>query len=188
MSIFDHPLVLAADRLADEAHARAGQLMPYTGLPYIEHPREVAVVMAEHLPFPDAVAGALVHDCVADTDETRESIARALGDEVGLYAHELAEVYLPGWSRQQKVASEVERLRRICDISKGIKCADVIVNVRTIVQRAPDFARIYVPEKRQILPSLLGAHAHLYRAAYEAVDAAMLELSKIAAKRPRPRH
>lgn len=182
MSVFAHSLVVAADSFAAAAHARVGQLQPYTGLQYIEHPREVARLLSLYVSLPEAIAGALVHDCIADTHETRERIAHALGNEVAQYADELAEKYQPGWSRKQKVASEIERLSGISATGKGIKCVDIAVNVQTIVQRAPDFAKVYVPEKRLILSSLLGADAPLYNLASQAIEAASQALASLLPK------
>ncbi|MEJ6002614.1 HD domain-containing protein [Paucibacter soli] len=185
MSSLQHPLVVAADRLAEAAHRRVNQLQPYTGLPYIAHPREVAALVAQFIATPEVIAGALVHDCIADTDETEASITGALGNEVAHYATELTEQYEHGWTRSRKATSEAARLSSISRNGKSIKCADVTVNVRSIVERSPGFARVYVPEKRLILPSLLGAHPELYRLAAEAVESAERKLAQLP-KKPRP--
>jgi len=74
----DKALIERADALAEKAHA--GQL-DKAGHPYIDHPRAVAAMVAEHGVY--AIAAALLHDAVEDTDVTLDSLRAAdFPDEV----------------------------------------------------------------------------------------------------------
>ncbi len=74
----ERALIERADALAEEAHA--GQL-DKAGHPYIDHPRAVAAMVAEHGAV--AVAAALLHDAVEDTDVTLDGLrADGFPDEV----------------------------------------------------------------------------------------------------------
>ena len=50
------------------------------GSPYIIHPLSVAEIVAEMGLDTDAVLGALLHDCIEDTDATHDEIARLFGE------------------------------------------------------------------------------------------------------------
>lgn len=65
-------LVALADRIADRAHAKQLDLQ---GLPYITHPRAVAKLVSHR--GPHAVAMALLHDVLEDTEWTREELLDA---------------------------------------------------------------------------------------------------------------
>jgi GTP pyrophosphokinase len=74
----DVSLVAEADRFAEECHA--GAVRRYTGAPYIEHPRRVAAMVAEHFAEDeDLVAAALLHDVVEDCGITVAEIERRFG-------------------------------------------------------------------------------------------------------------
>ena len=52
------------------------------GSPYIIHPLAVAEIVAEMGLDEDAVLGALLHDCIEDTDASHEDIERIFGQTV----------------------------------------------------------------------------------------------------------
>ena len=75
----DTELIRRAFRFANEAHE--GQ-MRASGEPYIIHPLQTAVTLAEmHMPAPILVAG-LLHDVPEDTTRTLEEISEAFGEDV----------------------------------------------------------------------------------------------------------
>jgi (p)ppGpp synthase/HD superfamily hydrolase len=80
------PLVARALETAREAHT--GQIRNGSGgMPYIEHPKAVAALLAEHGFEDEVLAAALLHDVVEDSDTTVEQLRSSFGDPVaGLVA------------------------------------------------------------------------------------------------------
>jgi GTP diphosphokinase / guanosine-3',5'-bis(diphosphate) 3'-diphosphatase len=73
------PLLRKAYEVSEEAHA--GQLRD-SGVPYIDHCREVAAILGEwHLDSATIAAG-LLHDAVEDTGVTIQTIKNEFGDEI----------------------------------------------------------------------------------------------------------
>jgi hypothetical protein len=62
-----------------------------------------------------------------------------------------------GLSPEERTAKDIERLRFASSEAQSIKCADLISNISTIVQRAPDRAKNYVPARRKVLDVLTRA-------------------------------
>src|SRR5205814_9984730 len=54
-----------------------------TGEPFLVHPLQVAMVLAEMKLDPTAIAAGLLHDSVEDTPATKEEILREFGPQVG---------------------------------------------------------------------------------------------------------
>jgi len=53
-----------------------------SGQPYLVHPLEVAMVLAEMKLDSGAIAAGLLHDAIEDTEATREDIKREFGEQV----------------------------------------------------------------------------------------------------------
>src|ERR1700736_4933335 len=53
-----------------------------SGEPYLAHPLEVAIVLAEMKLDPTAIAAGLLHDSVEDTSLTADDIRREFGEQV----------------------------------------------------------------------------------------------------------
>jgi GTP diphosphokinase / guanosine-3',5'-bis(diphosphate) 3'-diphosphatase len=149
----ERDLIERAYRLAERVHA--GQERA-SGEPYIQHCLAVAQILAElRLPAP-AVAAALLHDVVEDTDVTLEEIRKEFGDEVATLVDGVTKLtQLPRVSRgdgrqppvdeaAQRKALDVETLRKIF-LAMGddvrvvvIKLADRLHNMRTLNHLPPD--------------------------------------------------
>src|SRR5258708_23220617 len=65
--------------LANQAHMGIVRL---SGGPYIEHPLEVALLLADMRIDADGIAAALLHDVVEDTDFTLDQLRARFGDAV----------------------------------------------------------------------------------------------------------
>ena len=72
-------LIKKAYSLAKEKHE--GQFRKSMD-PYIQHPIEVAYMLAEFQASPQTIAAGLLHDVLEDTDETKESLEKAFGTDV----------------------------------------------------------------------------------------------------------
>ena len=73
----DMTLIRQAVEYAQEKHKEQKRK---DGSPYIIHPLAVAQIVAEIGLDVDAILGALLHDCIEDTDASYDDIARRFGN------------------------------------------------------------------------------------------------------------
>lgn len=170
------PLIAKALKFATEKHA--GQTRKYTGEPYIVHPIGVAEEVARHTQRAQVIAAALLHDTIEDCGVTREEIVLEFGHEVGLYVHELTDYPSPEPRRVRKAAS-VERLYKAAPESQLIKACDLLCNTDSIVQHDPNFARVYLPEKRAVLDVLTSVPIPLLEKVYTQLELAERQLQVV---------
>jgi (p)ppGpp synthase/HD superfamily hydrolase len=159
----NHLTLLAAARFAVIAHGR--QVRKYTGEPYIAHPLAVAAayMAAEREDFVGGAA-AILHDVVEDTPVTEAEVRELFGDDVGDLVMEVTNASKPeDGNRAARKAIDREHLAKASYKGKTIKLADVIDNLKSIMQHDPHFAKIYMTEKRELLPLLKGGNADLFR-------------------------
>lgn len=157
--------LLTAVEFAERAHR--GQVRKYTGEPYIVHPLEVAQLVESVWPAQDAVIAALLHDVVEDCGVTLDQIARAFGDHVSKLVHEVTDISRKEHgNRATRKALDRQHLSMASPEGKTIKLADLISNTQSITQHDPDFAKVYMREKKELLTvladgdSILLARAH----------------------------
>jgi (p)ppGpp synthase/HD superfamily hydrolase len=149
------------ERAADFATvAHRGQVRKYTGEPYIVHPQEVARLVSLVTDDRNVIAAAWLHDVVEDTPTTIETIETVFNSYVAKLVSEVTNVGVG--NRAARKAMEREHLAQACPDAKTIKLADILDNVPSTVKFDPDFAEIYVAEKRLLLPHLLGGSPRLY--------------------------
>ena len=112
------------------------------GSPYIIHPLAVAQVVAEMGLDIDAVLGALLHDCIEDTDASHEDIARLFGDTVAELVEGVTKLTRANFSTSEQ--AQMENLRKMfMAMSKDIrvvliKIADRLHNMRTMQYQTPE--------------------------------------------------
>lgn len=156
---------------ATTAHAEAGQVRKYTGEPYIVHPIEVMMLVKTAAASTDEMlAAALLHDTVEDTEATHAIVEQRFGSKIAALVHDLTEPAYVG-NRAQRKAIECERLAMISPDAQTIKLADLISNSRTIVDRDPRFAKVYLPEKVSILKVLTKGDRALQSMAWDLIPA-----------------
>ena len=118
---------------AHDAHA--GQ-MRKSGEPYILHPVEVATIVAEQGLDAAAIAAAIMHDAVEDTDVGLSEIEAAFGADVAAIIDGCTKVdRLEFHSKEQQQAATVRKL--LVAVAKDIrvliiKLADRLHNMRTL--------------------------------------------------------
>ena len=137
-----HASVEKALRVAYAAHA--GQTRKgLGGAPYFTHPAHVALVLAR-LGFDDVVvAAALLHDVVEDVEDwTLERVEREFGPDVRAIVAELTEDKSRTWAERK--ADGVARARTMSPAAATVKAADVLHNVRCLVDdlRAADDSEV----------------------------------------------
>lgn len=144
------------------ANAHAGVTRKWTnGEPYVNHPARVAAMLAG-LGFPDeVVAAAFLHDVVEDTPVTNADLAAEFGSTVAALVAEVTDPNeipkVPGNRPERKAAYKAHLAKASCE-GASIKLADMIDNASTVAERAPKFAKRYLPVLADYL-TVLG-HGH----------------------------
>lgn len=170
--------LLFAVEFAERAHR--GQVRKYTGEPYIVHPLEVAQIVATAFPWErpsprlveDVVIAALLHDVVEDCGVTLEQIRKAFGDGVAQLVHEVTDISRKEHgNRNARKALDRQHLSAASPEGATIKLADLISNTQSITQHDPNFAKVYMAEKAELLPLLSHGHPGLQERAMGLVKA-----------------
>ena len=135
----DMSLIEEAIRYAEEKHKTQKRK---DGSPYIIHPLAVAELVAEMGLDRDAVLGALLHDCIEDTDSTKDEIARLFGDATAELVEGVTKLTRANFSSSEE--RQMENLRKMfMAMSKDIrvvliKIADRLHNMRTMQYQTPE--------------------------------------------------
>ena len=123
---------------AEEKHANQKRK---DGSPYIIHPLAVAEIVAEIGLDTDAVLGALLHDCIEDTDSSFDDIAKRFGKTVAELVEGVTKLTRVQYSTTEE--QQMENLRKMfMAMSKDIrviliKIADRLHNTRTMQYQTP---------------------------------------------------
>ncbi len=165
---FDKLVACAADYLSEaeleriaDAHdfaaaAHAGQRRK-SGEPFIVHPVEVAIILAELHMDPDTLRAALLHDTVEDTDFTLDDVRERFGDAVAELVDGVTKI--SNIEVESLSETQVRTLRKmLVAMSRDIrviviKLADRLHNMRTLMAlredrrifKAKETMEIYAP-------------------------------------------
>lgn len=157
--------------------AHGDQKRKYTGEPYWHHLEEVAYLTnySGDLHMPKyVIQAAWLHDVLEDTSVEFFELREEFGDEVARLVSWLTDAYTSREYGNRKERKRLERLRfeRAPYYAKVIKLADLISNTKSIVVHDPEFAKVYLEEKRLLLEEAMsGMKDHpLYEAALESVN------------------
>ena len=129
----DMDLIERAYRYADGKHK---DQLRKSGEPYIIHPLAVAEIVAEIGLDSDAIAAALLHDCLEDTDASFEEISRLFGETIAELVEGVTKLTRVQYSTMEE--QQMENLRKMfMAMSKDIrviliKIADRLHNTRTL--------------------------------------------------------
>ena len=153
--------------LAMELHK--DQKRKYTHEPYWKHLAEVAGIVATVEEFYGqlgdvAVATAWLHDAVEDQELNPKYLKRYFGPEIEMGVMLLSD--LEEGNRATRKRLSRERLSASPGWVQTIKCADLISNTSSIVMHDPDFAKVYLEEKRLLLDVMSEANPQLRQLAY----------------------
>ena len=111
------------------------------GSPYIIHPLAVAEIVAEMGLDIDAILGALLHDCIEDTDASHDEIAKLFNPTVAALVEGVTKLTKVDFTSQEE--KQMENLRKMfMAMSKDIrvvliKIADRLHNMRTMQYQTP---------------------------------------------------
>lgn len=141
-------MIADADAFAEAAHA--GQVRKGTSMPYIEHPRAVARLLADAGVSETVVAAALLHDTVEDTQTTLEDINRRFGAEVGSIVAGVTEDKRKSWERRKRYT--ITKLKTASEEVLLVTAADKVANARGMRSGGDDvwnrFHRPYPSQRR----------------------------------------
>ena len=129
------------DRAVDYARRKHSDQIRKDGSPYIIHPLAVAEIVTEMGLDTDAILGALLHDCIEDTDASFDDIAMQFGQTVAELVEGVTKLTRADFSSTEE--AQMENLRKMfMAMSKDIrvvliKIADRLHNMRTMQYQSP---------------------------------------------------
>jgi GTP pyrophosphokinase len=125
-----------------------------SGEPYLVHPLEVALVLAEMKMDPVAIAAGLLHDSVEDTSVTMVDIRKEFGEQVAHIVEGVTKISKIDFATREEQQAENLRkmmLAMVDDIRVVlIKLADRLHNMRTLEHLQPDRQRKIAEETLEI--------------------------------------
>ena len=130
-------LLLKAAAFAAEKH-RHQRRKDADSSPYINHPIALANVLKNEGGIADAsaLAAALLHDTIEDTDATSEELESLFGKEITAIVLEVTDdKSLP---KEERKRLQIEHARNISHRAKLIKLADKICNLRDLLANPPE--------------------------------------------------
>ena len=135
----DMELIERAVEYADAKHCHQKRK---DGSPYIIHPLAVAEIVVEMGLDTDAILGALLHDCIEDTDASHEDIEKLFGTSVAELVEGVTKLTRADFTTTEE--AQMENLRKMfMAMSKDIrvvliKIADRLHNMRTMQYQTPE--------------------------------------------------
>jgi (p)ppGpp synthase/HD superfamily hydrolase len=146
----------------------ADQKRDYTGAPYWLHTAQVARLVSMATGDPIVIAAAHLHDILEDTDVTYGQLINQFGTGV---AELVRQVTNPSTDidRAKRWALNSAHLAKASPAAMTIKLADIIDNTSTIEFYDPDFAKVYLAEKRPLLDILKAGDPTLWKIALEQI-------------------
>jgi guanosine-3',5'-bis(diphosphate) 3'-pyrophosphohydrolase len=149
--------------------------------PYINHPIEVAAILANTGGVTDlpTLIAAVLHDTIEDTETSPEELETHFGPEVRALVVEVTDdKRLP---KQERKRLQVEHARSSSGKAKLIKFADKIANVRDVTALPPagwgiERRREYLDWTEQVLAGCRGCNAGLESCYDEALRRGRVEL------------
>src|SRR5579871_2830955 len=125
-----------------------------SGEPYLVHPLEVALVLAEMKMDPVAIAAGLLHDSVEDTSVTIVDIRKEFGEQVAHIVEGVTKISKIDFATREEAQAENLRkmmLAMVDDIRVVlIKLADRLHNMRTLEHLQPERQRKIAEETLEI--------------------------------------
>ena len=111
------------------AHAHAGALRKGSKLPYIVHPREVAMIVAMMTEDPEVIAAAYLHDVIEDAGVRYEELEEQFGKRVADLVQAESENKLLTWKERKQAT--IDRIKHAPEDMKMIAFGDKLSNLRS---------------------------------------------------------
>lgn len=128
----EQKLIIEAFKFAEKAHA--GQTRA-SGEPYIVHPYQAALILADFQADAETIAACLLHDTLEDTSTTKEDLEATFGKQITFMVEGVTKL---GTLKYQGAKRHVESLRKLFVAMAEdiriimIRLADRLHNVRTL--------------------------------------------------------
>jgi (p)ppGpp synthase/HD superfamily hydrolase len=158
-------LIIEACLFAAKAHT--GQTRKYPALvpgvgkvfeAYINHPLEVAAIVARHGGSDEMIAAAVLHDTLEDCKVTPTEILDKFGERVIALVWQVTnQSKAEDGNRKIRKQIDLRHLQHATPEGKTIKLADIYSNLKDIAVKDPDFAGMYMEEKLEVLEVLKDA-------------------------------
>ena len=103
--------------------------------PYINHPAEVAWILAENGADARLIAAGALHDTVEDVGVTFEELTREFGQDVSDLVREVTDD--KSLSKQERKLLQIEHAAHASEGAKMLKMADKIANLRALLSSPP---------------------------------------------------
>lgn len=159
-----------AREFAKRAHESVPQYRKYTHEPYIVHPAAVAKLVAGVTDDEATICAAWLHDVVEDTPVTLRDIEAEFGKDIAAMVADLTDVSKASdGNRADRKRIDREHTKRASANAKTVKLADLIDNSRSIAKHDPEFAKVYMREKKLLLDVLHEGNATLYAMARDII-------------------
>jgi (p)ppGpp synthase/HD superfamily hydrolase len=157
----------AAKWFAIGAHGQ--QKRKYTYEPYWTHLQEVVSILRENaVCTTEMLQSAWLHDVVEDTQFSIFDIKEFFGKVVAEYVSALTEP--AGHNRSARKSHYLDQLCSASPEVQTIKYADLISNTSSIVEHDPDFAKLYLKEKRTLLEVMFKGDPILHKMACQLAE------------------
>lgn len=154
----DISMIEKAYHVASEAHRNQFRK---SGEPYIIHPLNVAIILADLELDKETIVAGILHDVVEDTVMTEEDLKREFGEDVALLVDgvtKLEKIPLSAGENQpdEKLEMQAENLRKMfLAMAKDIrvimiKLADRLHNMRTLKYKTPESQKRIAKETLEI--------------------------------------
>ncbi|MGN0167685.1 MAG: RelA/SpoT family protein [Acetatifactor sp.] len=154
----DISMIEKAYRVAREAHKNQFRK---SGEPYIIHPLNVAIILADLELDKETIVAGILHDVVEDTIMTDDDLKREFGEDVALLVDgvtKLEKIPLSSGENQpdEKLEMQAENLRKMfLAMAKDIrvimiKLADRLHNMRTLKYKTPESQKRIAKETLEI--------------------------------------
>jgi len=151
----DLELIRKAYEFSQKHHAGQSRA---SGEPYLAHPLEVALVLAEMKMDPVAIAAGLLHDSVEDTSVTVVDIRKEFGEQVAHIVEGVTKISAIDFATREEQQAENLRkmmLAMVDDIRVVlIKLADRLHNMRTLEHLPPERQQKIARETLDIYASI----------------------------------
>ena len=123
----DKQMIQKAAVFAAKAHE--GMMRKGSRIPYIYHPMEVALIVAQMTDDPEVIAAAYLHDVLEDTSVTPEELERTFGGRVLSLVQAESEDKSLTW--RERKANTVAHLKRAPREVKLLTLGDKLSNMRS---------------------------------------------------------
>lgn len=168
---FESDFLQSVYEYAKAAHEEVNQKRKYTDEPYIVHPLAVARIVQSLGLSEEAVAAALLHDVVEDTNRTLAEIYDNFGKRVGDLVEMLTDIStLSDGNRAVRKEIDRQHTAKADYEGKTIKLADGLDNSTSIIQYGGGFAYKWMKELELRLEVLSDGNQELHQRSLDVVN------------------